>query len=254
MAKTSPSPQAGDDEFGAQRTIRRSRLFFVFPVIAIAIFAFNLIWEVVRHNMDQKSLTSWPFRFSMVDTSTTANILVLATGLLIARLQYARVLRPVIGFSIDDADGLFKPDSDQWRFWLFNAGPGTVVVERFEYYVEFKGDEDAGRLDMNDSRSWVPLAVVNDQLRSRGLKDGEDYFLRWNTKGAPVPPASSYKEGGRFAWFTIRGLAELERFDVRIQVMDGLGDIHERTFPFMHRLPSVTEDAIKAFRTRNPRA
>ncbi|GAA4580303.1 hypothetical protein GCM10023194_08300 [Planotetraspora phitsanulokensis] len=215
-------------------------------MIAIATFALNLIWEVARRNMDQRLLMSWPFKFSIVDTSTTANILALATGLLIARLQYARVLRPVIGFAIDDADALFKPDSDRWRFWLYNAGSGTAVVERFEYYVRFRGDSDAGQLDRDHSGNWVPLAVINDQLRSRGLKDGEDYFLRWSTKGAPVPSASGY-----VAWFTIRGLAELERFDVRIQVVDGLGDIHERTFPFMHRLPSVTEDAIKAYRSRD---
>jgi hypothetical protein len=84
-----------------------------------------------------------------------------------------------------------------------------------------------------------PLSFINDQLQSRALKDGTDYFIRWYSHGAPFPAAQKYSEGMQLAWFTVRALMQFRTLDVRIRYADSLGDIHERIIPIIQRLPSV---------------
>jgi len=142
--------------------------------------------------------------------------------------------------AIDDEGMQFRPDSDKWRIWLHNAGPGGAVVDGVTYYVRF-----ADQPDSEGSINWVPLSIVNDQLRSRLLADGVDYFVRWYARGAPFSAVKQYSEGMQLAWFTINALAQIRVFDVRVKYIDSLGDVHEKITPVMQRLPSVTVTAIR---------
>jgi hypothetical protein len=230
-----------DEGYSRARVIKRSRLYFTFPVIIISAILINFIWEIIRTNLGAHAVTSWPFRFTIIDASDTATILAVFVSLFMGRLQWARSLRPIAGIAIDDEGSQFLPDSDMWRVWIYNAGPGTAMIEEITYFVRFMDQSDGDGVI-----NWVPLSIINDQLQSRGLMDGRDYFIRWYAKGAPFPSAQRYSEGMQLAWFTVTALAQFRIFDVRVRYLDSLGDVHERNIPVMHRLPSVTIRAIKA--------
>jgi len=240
------SPSREDEEYGAVTVVERSRLYFVAPIAIIGIVFLNLIWEVIRSNVGSRLISEWPFRFTMIDAATTATILAVFVSLFMGRLQWARALRPGIGSAIDDEGAVFHPDSDIWRFWLYNAGPGGGVIVKIEYYVRFMDQPES-----DAAVNWVPVSVVNDQLKSRGLVDGVDYFLRWFASGAPFAVVQHYADGTRLAWFTIRTLCHLRVLDVRVTFMDSLGDTYQKTVPIVHRLPSVTADAIRAARAKS---
>jgi hypothetical protein len=87
--------------------------------------------------LDAALRSQWPFRFTMVDVSTSFNLLAITVGLFLARLQWARTQRPYLGFYIDDEGQRFDSQSDVWRVWLSNAGPGMAIVKKIEYRVSF---------------------------------------------------------------------------------------------------------------------
>ena len=241
---SNPPISREDEDYGIAKVIGRSRLYFTFPIIIIVAICVNFIWEIIRTNLGVRSEASWPFRFTIMDVSTTATILAVFVSLFMGRLQWARSLRPIAGMAIDDEGARFLPNSHVWRIWIYNAGPGAASIESIAYYVRF-----TDQLDSEGVINWVPLSIINDQLQSRGLKDGRDYFIRWYSRGAPFPAAQRYSEGMQLAWFTVRALAQFRIFDVRVRYIDSLGDIHERITPIMHRLPSVAVGAIKTYLT-----
>jgi hypothetical protein len=225
--------------YSVARVVRRSRLFFTTPMVITIILTINFFWDVVRENLAAHTLASWPFRFTIIDTATTATVLAVLLSLFMARLQWARSLVPTVGFAIDDEGATFHPDSEIWRLWIYNAGPGGAVIESIKYYVRFHDQPaDDGVI------TWVPLPIINDQLRSRNLVDGRDYFVRWYGNGAPIPAVSKYSEGMQLAWFKIETLAHVRILDTRVRYIDSLGDMHEKTMPMIQRLPSVVTTAI----------
>jgi hypothetical protein len=124
-----------------------------------------------------------------------------------------------------------------------------ATLEYIGYYVKFLGEPA-----LNDQYHWVHISIVNQQMQSRGLVDGIDYFFRWKTSGSPLPSMPNYLDGIQIARFTIKALAEMERFDIKMRIVDGVGDSHERIFPCINRLPSVTQRAIDNHREASGRA
>jgi hypothetical protein len=235
--------------YSSARVIRRSRLFFTVPVAIIIVISVYFVWEVVRANLNSHTLDSWPFRFTIMDDSTTATVLVVFISLFMGRLQWARALRPVVGIAIDDEGAQFRADSTKWRVWIYNSGPGAAVFDSVRYYVRFVDTpESEGDAD------WVALPVFNDQLRSRRFADGLDYFMRWNTRGAPFPVVSNYSDGMQIAWFTVDALKQMRFLDIRMRYIDSLGDIHEKITPVIQRLPSVAVTAVRNAPSRPPSA
>jgi hypothetical protein len=230
-----------NEEYGQAKVVARSRLYFKAPVVIIVLIALNLVWEVVRSNIPSHDLTLWPYRFTIMDDSTTATVLAVFVSLFMGRLQWARTMRPIAGMAIDDEGAKFRPDSDIWRVWIYNSGPGATISE-ITYYVRF-ADQPA-----NDGvTNWVPLQVVNDQLKSRHLLDGIDYFMRWYANGAPFPPVKNYTEGMILAWLSVKALNEIRILDVKIRYVDSLGDTHEKITPIIQRLPSVAVEAVRRY-------
>lgn len=224
-----------------QRLIHRSAAFATVPTVVAAVLAVNLIWSVIRSNLDADTLDDWPYKFTLTDTSAAATLLVAVVSLVIARSQWAHANRPSIGFGIDDEGQVFSKDSTVWRFWIYNAGPANAIVRRFEYRIVLQG-KTAPTL----GSPWVSLDAVNATLDGAGLEDGVTHHIRWIGGGFPLAPNIKYDDGSRFAWMTVDALAQLRRLDVRVVVEDGMGDIHECVFPVMDRLPSVTTEAIRA--------
>lgn len=228
------------EDYSATRVVRRSRLFFVAPIVIIVLISANLVWEIIRANLHPPTLNEWPLRFTVINASTTATILAVFVGLFMGRLQWAHALKPVMGSAIDDEKAQFRRESNKWRFWLFNAGPGGAVIDTVLYYARFVDQaESEGAVD------WVSLSIVNDQFRARNLADGFDYFLRWYTKGAPFPVVKNYSEGMQLGWFTVETLAQLRVLDVKVRYIGSLGDSYEKIIPIMHRMPTVAVAAVR---------
>lgn len=230
-----------DERYVIARVVRRSRMFFTAPIAIIAVISLNLVWDVIRQNLGSHALSSWPLRFAVLDTSTTATALAIFVPLFMGRLQWARTLRPFVGFAIDDEGAQFSPSSQIWRLWIYNSGPGAAVIDHVAYYVSF-ADQPHGE----GAEDWVSLSIVNDQLRSRNLADGVDYFMRLYARGAPFPVVQKYSDGMVLAWFHVKALSLIRILDIRLTYTDSLGDMHEKKLPVIQRLPSVTVKAIAA--------
>lgn len=241
--RTPPPTPSGHDATTGQRLVRRSFAFTRLPLILIAVLILNFAWESVRLNLDRGHLAEWPWRFTLVDMSTTANLLALTTGLYLARLQWARAQQPSLNFHIDDEGAIFDPNSDVWRMWISNSGPGSARVAVSEYRIAFL--DSAG----GDSE-WTDIHGANQAMQGQGLVDGVDYFIRWT--GTPALPAVTvFTDGIRVARFSIKALAVMTRFDLRIDMVDSVGDTHRRVMSYYDRLPSVTMDAIARHRNAN---
>ena len=104
-----------------QRTVRRSRLFSLFPIALILTLIGNAAWEVVRTN-------TTGVRFSGLDRSTTFALIGTGTGLLLTRLQWARAMRPALGLSIDPEVGRTRRSTSRWVLRLMNAGDTHELI------------------------------------------------------------------------------------------------------------------------------
>jgi hypothetical protein len=191
-------------------------------------------------------LTYWPYRFTIMSDSTTVTVLAVFVSLFMGRLQWARTLSPMAGVAIDDEGTKFLSSSAVWRVWLYNSGPGAAVISQISYYVRFHDQPDGGGVI-----NWVPLPVVNDQLKSRNLIDGVDYFIRWYAHGAPFPSVRNYSEGMQLAWFSVKALSRIRILDVKVQYLDSLGDAHEKVTPIIHRLPSVAVESVRNYAAKS---
>ncbi|GAA0244704.1 hypothetical protein [Cryptosporangium japonicum] len=221
-----------------QRVVERSFLFVHLPSILLVILASNFIWEEIRVNAPSLART-WPFKFSFLDRQSTATLLVVVVGLLLTRLQWARANRPSMAFAITDrpideftssTNSKDIEKAKKWGVWLYNGGPGIATVEHYSYVVRFVGAPRSVP---------ITLSEINSAMRSRKLRDGLDYFVREQGPGATYPPVVQSSEGTMIAWFTVRGIAELDQLDITIRIRDGLGDVHEMTLPIIDRLPSI---------------
>lgn len=213
-----------------QHVIHRSFLFVTLPAIILCLLGLNFLWEVIRANVGQSTRASWPLRFVLLDMSPTAALLGVATGLFLTRLQWAKANRPTIGYAIADDGEKFVSDSSVWSVWLSNGGPGIGIVEEFSYVVKFA----------NQPRS-VPASLedINQAMRSRGLRDGADYFVRKQGKGLAYPPSSAHPPGTMICWFSIKALAELDEFNIVVRLRDSLGDAYQITLVICENLPTI---------------
>ncbi|MEU0546227.1 hypothetical protein [Micromonospora sp. NPDC005979] len=229
----------GDERNGLQKLISRSIFYVYFPLFILIFLAANFVWEVVRANVSQQALTSWPLRFTLLNPSTTAVLVGATATLLIGRMQWAHANRPALGFAIADEGFKFDPSSDMWHVWLYNAGPGIAQVEGLRYKVRF----------VNDSTSTpATLSEINHTLASRGLVDGDDYFIRWIGQGAPLAAAKNPAEGRRIASLSTAALAHIVELDIEITIIDGVGDRHRRNLLIIDSLPSIAKSAISQLR------
>jgi hypothetical protein len=229
---------ADGETYGTQRIIKRSITYVVGPSVVIGFLAILTAWEVVRANVPAAATTLAPFNVSFLGAGASATLLGGAIGLFLARMQWARSLRPSIGFATDDKDEQFSEKSSVWRFWIHNGGSGVATIEKFSYRIRFSGAPDPSK------GGFVDLRTAVNTMTGRGLAPGTDFFIRQQAKGMPLTPTPRYHQGNLFAWLTVSTLAQLERFDVKVWAMDAAGDIHERIFPCMDRLPHAAQLAI----------
>ncbi|MFC8229516.1 hypothetical protein [Streptomyces sp. NPDC057287] len=205
----------------AQRRVRRSPWLFTAPLVLLLLLLLVLVWESVRANIGPGAREDWPWRLQLLDTEVLGSLLALAAGGVLARAQYARTVRPYLGWRSAWVKGPLRPDAEAWRAGIMNGGQHIAAVESCDYALVLAGGEDPSR------PRWSDLSAVVAELGGAGLALTEDFRLVEFGRGFPLVGTGSYETVlvGAFSG------AFVERVDalyVRLRVTDVVGDTHER--------------------------
>ncbi|NGO78762.1 hypothetical protein G6045_24340 [Streptomyces sp. YC504] len=201
-----------------QRRVRRSPLLFTAPLVLLCLLLVVLGWEVVRGNIAADARAHWPWRLQLLDMEPLGSLLAVASGAVFARAQYARTVRPALGWRAEWVRDLITADEYGWRVGLVNGGQGTAVIESVDYRVVRPG-ADAGE--------WTDFAGALAQLSAAGVEFGTDYGLELFGAGSPLigrVDVGTVRAGE----FSKRFVTEVDALQLRLRVVDTVGDTHER--------------------------
>ncbi|MEV5606489.1 hypothetical protein AB0L33_34170 [Streptomyces sp. NPDC052299] len=183
-----------------------------------------MVWEIIKSNLDADVRGAWPWRFTVLDASTCAAVVALLTGIVLTRSQLSQTMRPVLSWSARTANSGRLEDSRR-TVLLINAGGGRCTVHSVEYQVRTSARCPAPGVI---APGWMPWHAAVASLTSLGLEKNEDFFLLHLGRGAAIPMTNTSKDGMELLALGPRTLERLAVLDVKIQVEDVLGDIHER--------------------------
>ncbi|MFJ7067446.1 hypothetical protein [Streptomyces sp. NPDC101115] len=204
----------------AQRRVRRSPLLFTAPIVLLVLLTGVLGWEVVRANMTAAARAEWPWRLQLLDMEPLGSLLAVAAGAVLARAQYARTVRPFLGWRADWTTGHLRGGVPEWQVGLLNGGSHTVVVEEYACLVVPRGGTP------DPAAPWTDVQGAAAVLTAAGLTAGEDFQLV--TMGNfPLVGTGSY-ETAMLGAFSQRFVDEVEALYLRVRVVDTVGDSHER--------------------------
>ncbi|MFJ9810348.1 hypothetical protein ACIRTB_19185 [Streptomyces sp. NPDC101158] len=178
-------------------------------------------WEIVRANMTEAARAQWPWRLQLLDMEPLGSLLAVAAGAVLARAQYARTVRPLLGWRADWKTGHLRGGVPEWQVGLLNGGSHTVVVETYECQVVLRGEGEQPVVS-----PWTDVQGAAGVLTGAGLTVGEDFQLV--TMGNfPLVGTGSY-ETAMLGAFSQRFVDEVEALHLRVRVVDVVGDSHER--------------------------
>lgn len=217
-----------------QRRVRRSPLLFTTPLVLLGILLLILFWESIRANMAGDARTEWPWRLQLVDMEALGSLLAVAAGAVLARAQYARTVRPYLGWRAAWARGDLRGDVQAWRVGILNGGQHIAAIESWECRVVLRGSGesvDAG---------WVDIDEAVTGLTAAGLVVAEDFQLVKFGQGFPLVGTGSY-ETVLVGAFSKRFVEDVDSLYVRVRVTDVVGDSHERIGDCMKGARAVTQ-------------
>ncbi|MEW1613149.1 MULTISPECIES: hypothetical protein [unclassified Streptomyces] len=205
----------------SQRRVRRSPLLFTAPLVLLAVLILVLLWEAVRANVSPGARDVWPWRLQLLDVEALGSLLAVAVGAVLARAQYARTVRPYLGWRGSWAPGFLEGDTPAWRVGVLNGGQHIAVVESWDFRVVHRGDPDAG------AAPWTGMSDAVATLTAHGLRAGQDFQLIAFERGFPLVGTAGYETVLAGA-FSRRFVKEVDALHVRARVTDVVGDSHER--------------------------
>ncbi|QEV50091.1 hypothetical protein CP980_26085 [Streptomyces vinaceus] len=208
----------------AQRRIRRNPWLFTAPLVLLCLLVAILVWEVVRGNLSEATRAHWPWRLQLMPEEPLASLLAVAAGAVVARAQYARTVRPMLGWRSEYVAGELPGESKAWSTGVFNGGQHNVGVHRVDYFVVRDGDVLDGPVPED---AWLSLRETGERLAAVGLRPARDYRLVWLGTGFPLVATGTY-ETISVGVFSKRFIEEVRALHLRIQVVDSVGDTHER--------------------------
>ncbi|MFE2547678.1 hypothetical protein ACFXGI_03880 [Streptomyces sp. NPDC059355] len=219
-----PSARGGSAS-DAQRRIRRNRWLFTAPLVLLCLLGVVLVWEIVRGNMSEASRAHWPWRLQLMGAEPLASLLAVAAGAVLARAQYARTVRPMLGWRSEYVAGELPGESKAWRTGVLNGGQHNVGVHRVDYFVVMQGDPSDGR--PVPEGAWLSLGEAGERLGEVGLRPAVEFRLVSFGAGFPLVATGTY-ETIAVGVFSKRFIDEVRALHMRIQVVDSVGDMHER--------------------------
>jgi hypothetical protein len=192
----------------------------------------DMLWEIIKENRPKQPLPRFPWWFTILDLGTAATAAGIIGSLLIARNQFARSTRPSLGFrGAADKDSTRIALQSRWTVNLINGGPGPCVILRCEWRYTIAGERSQD--------AWTPWEELVAGLARDGLVYGRHYHALHLTAGG-VLPVGADPSLVEIAAFSERALSQLQDVEVRIQVVDLVGDVHERSNSMMHSAHAIT--------------
>jgi hypothetical protein len=213
------------------KIIRRNKVFVWLPTAILGILGLNLTWDLIKINLDSEVIRQWPWRLNLLDVPTSATLVGIIAGLLLARAQFSKSMSPAIGWwGYEVKKSTHIPDA-AWSVYLHNYGPGNCRVTKVQYSYSLTDHPDSG---------WKTWDEVLEELASVGIRRSRDYHLRGIGVGAIFPVDSSSRDETELAAFTKDCLTKLSTMDVALEVEDALGDIYGRTIRCLHTAHKIT--------------
>ncbi len=199
------------------RTLRWPRALLVFALA-------NLAWEIVKANLNAGVRDDWPWRLTVLDASTCAAVVALLAGIVVTRTQLSQTMQPVLGWS--GVKGRSSELAESLRtVSLVNAGGGRAVVRSVAYRIQASSASSGSAVIPS---GWMSWGTAVGSLASLGLSWDDDYFMLHLGSGAAVPMTNVGREGMELLALGPKALENLSVLDIRIQVIDVLGDVYER--------------------------
>ncbi|WP_162951933.1 hypothetical protein [Streptomyces griseorubiginosus] len=194
--------------------IGRSFLLFKVPILLVIALLLMLVWEIIRVNLEPAARKSGVWQLVLLDRSSAASLLAVAVGLTFARAQYARAVRPLIGWSAEaQRNDRGMNGRHIWYVEMQNGGTHGVAVDEVSYRLRHR---------QGWGGEWVNHQTMVQGLERLNLEIGKDFDL--NTIGQGAVLGNCYV--GRFSEPATK---LLEDFEIRVRVTDAAGDRHERT-------------------------
>ena len=195
-----------------------------------------LAWEVVRTNMSDAAKGHLPWKIATLGISPAASLAGVFGGLLLARSQFARSIRPAIGWAgewenAQQDEGLAGASNiSTWTVKVYNGGSGLGVVHECLYQVAAKRATTA-------PGEWVTLSDARDKLEDAGLVP----YVSFTEVGVGHPLVSSTKPKDGYPIFRLQhcALDDVVEINMRIAVVDMVGDRHQR---YMQLLKGAGEE------------
>ncbi|MFC9507236.1 hypothetical protein [Streptomyces sp. NPDC057002] len=180
------------------------------------------IWEMVMSNLPRSVRQEWPWRLSLLDQEALGSLLAVALGFVFARAQYARTVRPIIGWGGQvSSAGHGMSSKLVWVVEIRSGGTHNAVAESVEYYVQPRDTEV-----FPENVPWHGYQAAVEKLESLGLQIGKDFDI--NPLGAGFPLSAANDKGLYAARLSIPAISVLDNLYIRLRVTDGVGDTHER--------------------------
>lgn len=167
-----------------QVVVRRSGLFsrLLFGLWCLALLL--LIYTLIRQNLTGDLARNWPWRLRLLDPQSAVAAVLATGGASLARAQYARTVRPMIGyFGRVDADH-GPPNQFVWACHMFNGGQDAAVVTEVSYWIAYTSAARAR--GASDSSEWVKHPEAVASIEMSGLLDREDLMLTNIGPGLPL--------------------------------------------------------------------
>lgn len=228
-----------DESEWSQRRVSTSSRTLRLPRALLCVTLLVLVWEVVKANLNAAVREEWPWRFTVLDASTCAAVVALLTGIIVTRSQLSETMRPVLSWSGFVGHSRELRDSSR-TVTLINAGGGRSVVRCATYRIRAS---EAFSETAAIPAGWLSWTRAVESLRALGLDWDEDFFLLHLGAGAAVPMTSTGREGVEVLALGPKALERLVVLDIKVQVADVLGDVHERRLQCIRPLPNPRHSA-----------
>jgi hypothetical protein len=224
-----------------QRVVQRNRKYVMLPASALALALLLVSWQLIRENLPENSVQRWPWRLQLLDLQSSVTLFTVLVVLLFTRMQYAETLRPALGWSITPRGGLTAighpgQEQGQWQVRMFNGGGGMAILSSIEYRIEFASDRPQNR--------WLTFDAAEDLIRRSSLKERIDYVLDRKGAGYPMPASGETEKDLLILSISPSAMAMFRVFDIKVRVVDAVGDTHERTCRCREMFPLVDPPQI----------
>ncbi|MFD3973672.1 hypothetical protein [Streptomyces cyaneofuscatus] len=204
----------------SQRVVRRNRVLSGLLTWLVYLSLLLLAYSVWRENAPDTLTDAWPWKLQLLDIQSATTAAVGSLGASLARAQYARAVRPALGYFGQVKEGMAPDDRLAWVCSVLNAAQDVAVVEQLGYRVVLTGDAEAE----DDEAGWLRRDEAVRLIEQRGPADRADFALNFIGVGRPLPAQGMML----ISWFTAAAMAEVRAVHVRLRVTDRVGDTHER--------------------------